>query len=290
MTFAKPRSASDIEIEGIINGFAHAAEYLEKSGFDGIELHGAHGYLLGQFLSRSTNHRTDKYGGILENRSRIIFEIASAIRERVQPSFIIGIKINCVEFQANGFTVEEARRLCLQLEDNRFDFVELSGGTYESLAFSHRLESTQKNEAFFLDFAAVIAPELSKTKVYVTGGFKTAGGMTKALSVVDGVGLGRAVCQEPLLCRDIVQGKVTGAIRQLLDEKDFQITSVAAGAQMRQIGKGHIPIDLSLEENKKIFMADVGLWREKKSNDPDLQCYGYPDISIATTTAYRTGT
>ena len=188
------------------------------------------GYLLAQFLSPTTNQRTDQYGGSLENRSRLIIEISQEIRKRVPSSFIICIKLNSVEFQDKGFNPEECKQLCSSLEANHFDFVELSGGTYEHFAFGHQRESTKKRESFFLEFAETIVPALNKTKVYVTGGFKSVGAMVKALEIVDGVGLARPVCQEPRLCADILAGKVKGAIRQRLDEQDFGITSVAAGS------------------------------------------------------------
>jgi 2,4-dienoyl-CoA reductase-like NADH-dependent reductase (Old Yellow Enzyme family) len=112
MTFAKPRAATDEDIKNIIEGFAHAAEYMEKAGYDGIQLHGAHGYLLAQFLSPSTNKRTDKYGGSLENRARLITEIGQEVRKRTSSSFVLGIKLNSVEFQEKGFdTAEAATRL-----------------------------------------------------------------------------------------------------------------------------------------------------------------------------------
>jgi 2,4-dienoyl-CoA reductase-like NADH-dependent reductase (Old Yellow Enzyme family) len=158
MTFAKPHAASTEEIQGLIDGFAHAAEYMEKAGYDGIELHGAHGYLLAQFFSQTTNQRTDQYGGSLENRARLTLEIAHEIRKRVKPDFIIGIKLNSVEFQEKGFQPEEARELCSLLEKNKFDFVELSGGTYEKLAFVHKKDSTKQRESFFLEFAEMITP------------------------------------------------------------------------------------------------------------------------------------
>ena len=212
------------------------------------------GYLLSQFLSPTTNHRTDKYGGTLANRSRLILEIAQEIRKRVPSSFILGIKLNSVEFQNKGFDTSECRQLCASLEANHFDFVELSGGTYEELAFAHKRESTKKREAFFLDFAETIVPALTKTKTFITGGFKTVGAMVKALDTVDGVGLARPVCQEPRLCADILSGKVKGAIKQRLDESNFGITNVAAGSQIRMIGKDQEPIDLSREENEEAFM------------------------------------
>ena len=230
MSFAKPRSMTTEDIKNVTNEFAHAAEFLSKAGYDGAQLHGAHGYLLAQFLAPSTNQRTDEYGGSLENRSRIILEIATEIRKRVPKSFILGIKINSVEFQKGGFGTEEAKQLCIALEKNSFDFVELSGGTYQELAFGHKRESTKKREAFFLEFADAIAPSLSKTKVYVTGGLRSVKAMVDALKSVDGVGLGRPACQEFHLPNDIIAGKVKSAIQIQLDEQNFGITNVSAGS------------------------------------------------------------
>ncbi|KAL8932555.1 MAG: hypothetical protein Q9211_006247 [Gyalolechia sp. 1 TL-2023] len=278
MQFNKPHPASSEEIERIIQSFVHAAEYLHKAGYDGIQLHGAHGYLLSQFLSPTTNLRTDKYGGSLENRSRLIMEIAQGIRSRLPPSFILGIKINSVEFQDKGFDTEECKHLCAALEANRFDFVELSGGTYESLAFTHKRESSKKREAFFLDFADAIVPALSKTKTYVTGGFKTVGAMVKALKTVDGVGLARPVCQEPRLCADILDGKVKGAIQQRVDPDDFGMTNVAAGTQIRMIGRDQEPIDLSLGEHEEAFKKDMGDWTNTMAHDTGMYSFGFVDI------------
>lgn len=278
MTFAKPRAATDEDIKNVIEGFAHAAEYIEKAGFDGIQLHGAHGYLLAQFLSPTTNRRTDKYGGSLENRARIITEIGQEVRRRTSAKFVLGIKLNSVEFQEKGFDTQEAGTLCKMLEDNQFDFVELSGGTYEKLAFGHQRESTKKREAFFLDFAEKITPGLSQTRVYVTGGFKTASAMASALSTVDGVGLARPVCLEPELPRRILAGQVAAAIDQLTDDNDFGITNIAAGTQIRQLGKDQQPIDLSEQANLDAFMKDVETWQKGLAEDKEGKKFGYVDV------------
>ncbi|OAL55223.1 FMN-linked oxidoreductase [Pyrenochaeta sp. DS3sAY3a] len=286
MTFAKPRAATEEDIVNFIEGFAHAAEYLEKAGYDGIQLHGAHGYLLAQFLSPSTNHRTDKYGGSLENRARLITEIGTEVRRRTSPGFILGIKLNSVEFQDKGFGTEEAATLCKLLEDNSFDFVELSGGTYEQLAFGHKRESTKKREAFFIEFAEKITPSLSKTRTYVTGGLKTASAMVDALQTVDGVGLARPVCLEPELPKQIIEGEVAAAIDQLTDDNDFGITNVAAGTQIRQLGKDQQPIDLSDEKNFEAFKKDMSTWSKGFENDKDGNKYGYVDIESVASVPY----
>jgi 2,4-dienoyl-CoA reductase-like NADH-dependent reductase (Old Yellow Enzyme family) len=286
-TYAKPHPATEDEIKHIIKGWAHAAEYLHKAGFDGIEIHAAHGYLLSQFLAPGTNHRTDKYGGDLENRSRLIFEIADEIRKRVPPSFLIGVKLNSVEFQDGGFDEEECRKLCEKIEANGFDFVELSGGTYEQVGFRYKRDSMKKREAFFLDFAEAIVPALHRCKPFVTGGFKTVGSMVKALDIVDGVGLGRVLCQEPRFVPEVLAGKIQGAIRQRLDPMNYPLTNVAAGTQIRQMGKNEEPVDLSVEENEVAFRKDMAAWMVKKADDKEGKEVGYVDITSVPGVPYK---
>jgi len=289
MEFAKPHAATTEEIARLVDGFAHAAEYLEKAGYDGIQLHGAHGYLLAQFLSETTNLRTDAYGGSIENRARLIVDMATAIRKRVSKNFILGIKINSAEFQKGGTQPEDAKKLCVILEANRFDFVELSGGTYESLAFVHKRDSTKKREAFFVEFAESIVPALKETKAYVTGGFKTVGAMVDALKTVDGCGLARPLTQEPDLCKQILAGKVTGAIQQLFDDTDFGLTNVVAGSQIRQLGRDQQPLDGSKEENVENFKKDMGVWAEALAKDAEkMEKYGYCDMNYVKVVPYGT--
>ncbi|KAJ4351112.1 uncharacterized protein N0V89_006451 [Didymosphaeria variabile] len=265
MKSAEPHPASLEEIEDIIDGFGYAAEYLERAGFDGVEIHGAHGYLLAQFLSQSTNLRNDHYGGSLRNRARLTLEVAEAVRLRTSPDFVMGIKLNSVEFQDKGLTQEEAKQLCIMLEKSTFDFVELSGGTFEDMGFEHKKESTKHREAFFLEFADEITPALSKTKSYITGGFKTAAAMVRALDTVDGVGLGPAACQEPRLPKSILEGKVQAIIKQRPNDQHTALATIVAGSQIRQMSKDQEPFDMSLEENEKAFMKLMNTWMELDS-------------------------
>lgn len=286
LSYAPPHAATLAEIDAIIDGFAHAAEFLSKAGWDGIQIQAAHGFLLSQFLSSVSNQRDDRYGGSLENRIRLIVDIAAECRRRVPKSFIIGIKVNSVDFQ-NGFDTRDARVLVESLEAARFDFVELSGGSVETnyaeltggLGEDSRRESTKKRESFFLDFADQIVAPLSKTKSYVTGGFKTVGGMVDALRTVDGVGLVRAACQEPRLPKDILSGKVTGAIKRLLDDHNFAITTVAAGSQIRQIAKDEEPFDQSIQANAESFLRDFDNFLASYGKDMDEDKYGFLDLS-----------
>lgn len=192
--------------------------------------------------------------------------IAQSIRQKLPSSsgFILGIKINSVEFQEGGFTPEEAKELCQLLEQNEFDFVELSGGTYQSLEFVHKRDSTRKRETFFLEFADKIVPVVTKTKAYITGGFKTLVGMVNAFKTVDGIGLGRPVCQEFRLAKDFLHGQNSsgGAILPILDQDDFGTTVFVARAQIKQAGKDQEPTDMSVQENVDAFLKDMGTWTE----------------------------
>lgn len=114
---------------------------------------------------------------------------------------------------------------------------DLSGGTFEGRAFEHKKESTKARESYFIEFAEMIRPLLKKTVIYVTGGFRTANGMVRAIqdNACQGIGIGRPLGAEPFLCRDILEGKVTGAIENFVPlPKNTQAT----GSQLHQIGRG----------------------------------------------------
>lgn len=283
-TFGTPHAATQEEIKSILEGFAHAADYLEKSGFDGINLHAAHGYLLAQFLSPRTNKRTDAYGGSLVNRMRLILEICQEIRRRVQPDFILSIKLNSTDFQEDGFKPAEARELVRLLQDEiGLDFVELSGGTYEHLGLQWTKDSTREREAFFLEFAEMIVPVLGreeerKTKVFITGGLRSVGAMVKALRVVDGVGLGRPATQEPGLARDILQWKVSGAVKpkEPFDNRSG-LGMLAAGMQIRMLSEGKEPFDLSDGEDVEVLWEAINGLKERSEEEEEKEVVGFPE-------------
>lgn len=288
--FAKPRAMSVDEIKAMVRSWGETAYLCWKAGFDGVQVHCAHGYLLAQFLSPTTNHRTDEYGGSLENRSRIVFEVIAEIDRRVRqhdPSFIVCVKLNSVEFQDKGTTPDEARQLCIMLEQARVDFVDLSGGTFEGRAFHHVKESTKKREAYFIEFAEMIRPLLKKTKVYVTGGLRTASGMAKAVreGACDGVGIGRPLAAEPFLCKELLEGKVTGAIENFVP---LPLNTQASGTQLHQIGLAEDLIsDYSVEsEVKRWEEANKAETERKISILPKVDSSGYPPLKAENGFAY----
>ena len=208
--FATPRALEPDEIEDIIERFATTAMLAEQAGFDGVQIHGAHGYLISQFLSPYTNRRTDAWGGTPAKRRRFLLEIVSAIRSRVSPRFAVGLKLNSADFQRGGFSEEESTAVIAELDALGLDLLEISGGTYETAAMfdePHQRESTQKREAYFLEYAERVRATV-RTPLMVTGGFRTAAGMTRALEsgAVDVVGMARPLAVEPdlpaRLCAD----------------------------------------------------------------------------------------
>ncbi|KAK0552035.1 NADH-dependent flavin oxidoreductase [Tilletia horrida] len=263
MSFAQPKELSVEEIKAIVQRFADTAEIVSQAGADGVQLHGAHGYLLAQFLASTTNKRTDQYGGSLENRSRIIVEIIEAIKARV-PTLSIALKLNAVEFQSGGFTTEDCAALSTKLESLGVDWIELSGGTYEDMRMTpdeeeQKRESTKRREAFFLKFAEMIRPSLQKTRVYVTGGFRTAEGMVRAIEngSTEGIGLARPVAEEPDLPNKILSGEASAAIKTLVPANDSGLGGAVGGLAMKQIGDGQsVILDSSNAEHmQKVFQT-----------------------------------
>ena len=203
--FNTPRALTESEILDIIKKFAMSAKLSKESGFTGVQIHGAHGYLVSQFLSSRHNQRDDKWGGSLENRMRFVLSVYSAIREQVGNSFPIGIKLNSADFMKGGFTEEESMQVVQALSDVGIDLIEISGGTYESPSMMGDKggqkgvkESTLKREAYFLDYMEKVR-KLVKTPLVVTGGFRSGSSMNEALqtSATDFIGIARTMAVDP---------------------------------------------------------------------------------------------
>lgn len=216
----------------------------------------------------------------MNSRLQFISDVGRALKSRVSTSFIVGAKLNSVEFQDDGVSPEEAQELCRALEDLGFDFVELSGGTVEKLGMDWTKDSTRRREAFFLEFAEAITKALgpdSKLKVYLTGGFRSAEAMVKGLNAVHGIGIGRPAAAEPRLSRDILEGRVTGSTKPLEEFENNLLGGLAiAGAQMAQISQGKEPLNYGKAKVIKIMKEDMELWWEKTVQDGDRLEYVRP--------------
>lgn len=143
----KPDDVSLEDIEAIISAFGDTAARAEKAGFDGVEIHAAHGFLLSQFLSSRTNMRTDQYGGTLENNARIIIEIYNAIRNKTSKDFVVFLKVNSFDEIDSEKAFESCQYICSQLSDYGIDGIEISGEG----------EVSDYKESVYRDYAAKIS-------------------------------------------------------------------------------------------------------------------------------------
>lgn len=250
--FPKPRPMTEDEIWKCIEGFGNCALIAKKAGWKGVQIHGAHGYLVSQFLSTLTNLRTDKWGGSLENRARFALEIYRNMRKKVGPNFPIGIKINSADFQRGAFTEEESLEVIDMLSGEGMDMIEVSGGTYEKAAMMGAgkkvKESTQKREAYFADFI-VKARARTKAPLLLTGGFRTLKIMEKAIenNELDFVGLARPFAVFPHLSKELFDGTRTEVHippvktgLKFIDKMGFLDISYFS-KQMKLMGKGKLP-------------------------------------------------
>jgi 2,4-dienoyl-CoA reductase-like NADH-dependent reductase (Old Yellow Enzyme family) len=214
--WGEPVALTEPEIEDLIVRFVRAARVASETGFDGAQIHAAHGYLISQFLSPRANIRQDKWGGSLENRARFLMEIVKATKAAVGPGFAVSVKLNSADFQKGGFEFEDSLTVAGWLADAGVDMLEVSGGTYEQPRMMNtdglkapdqpKAASTRAREAYFLDFARAMmkgkAPPLM-----VTGGFRSAESMSEALSEGVGVvGLGRPLCADTDAARTLLKG------------------------------------------------------------------------------------
>lgn len=218
--FGKPRAMTGAEIEDVIRRFAFVASVARDTGFTGVQIHGAHGYLISSFLSPDVNTRTDEWGGSLENRARLLLETVRAVRKGVGPDFPISVKLNSADFQRGGFSHEDAIKVASWLNAEGLDLLEISGGTYEQPRLvglddmtlhpekaETRRESTIAREAYFLEYAKDIRAATTMP-LMVTGGFRSVAGMNAALAsgTMDVVGIARPLCVDPEIAGKLLSG------------------------------------------------------------------------------------
>ncbi|MEI7054244.1 NADH:flavin oxidoreductase/NADH oxidase family protein [Nocardioides sp. CCNWLW239] len=216
--FAEPRELTNSEIEDLIRRFATTAKIVTGAGFDGVQIHGAHGYLISQFLSPLSNQRTDDWGGTPEKRCRFVLEVLRAIRAEVGAQTPVAIKLNSADFQKGGFGEDESLEVVHALAEEGLDLLEISGGTYTSAAMlgvdPSLKASTRRREAYFLSYAERVRAELPALPLMLTGGFRTVGGMVDAVEsgAVDLVGLGRPLTVQPDFPADLLAGRTDESV------------------------------------------------------------------------------
>ncbi|CAG8138418.1 unnamed protein product [Penicillium olsonii] len=205
LAFPKPREMTPKDIERVIRLFVDTARMVADSGFSGIELHAAHGYLLDQFMNAKSNHRTDAYGGSPEKRARLLLEILQGCREVVPKGFCIGVKMNSADHGAAN--LEDTMSQIGLLVAAGIDFLEISGGTYENprMVEGDKSQTVKKSartaarEAFFLDFAKETRNRYPNLVLMLTGGFRSRSGAEAAIkeNACDIVGMARPAAINP---------------------------------------------------------------------------------------------
>ncbi|GJL92393.1 NADH:flavin oxidoreductase/NADH oxidase family protein [Hyphococcus sp.] len=218
--FAAPRALSADEIEEVIERFANAASVAKRTGFSGVQVHAAHGYLISEFLNPRVNLRDDDWGGGLDNRARLLLRVIREVRAQVGSGFPVSVKLNSSDFQKGGFAPEESLQVARWLNQEGVDLLEISGGSYEQPAMmdleglESRFEETKRastlaREAYFLTYAEEIR-KVAAMPLMVTGGFRTSAGMMDAVSsgACDVVGLARPLCVDPDAPAKLLRGEV----------------------------------------------------------------------------------
>ncbi|CAN7334445.1 NADH:flavin oxidoreductase/NADH oxidase family protein [Duganella sp. LjRoot269] len=242
--FAQPVEMSTAQIEEVIARFAATAHAAEQAGFNGVQIHAAHGYLISQFLSPLTNRRTDDWGGSLANRARLLLAVVSAVRSRVSAGFSVSVKLNSADFQRGGFSEDDAKQVVLLLNELPVDLIELSGGSYESPAMQGRTADgrTLAREAYFLEFAKDLAA-IARMPVMTTGGIARKAVAEQVLaSGVAVAGIATALAEVPDLPLQWRDGREPAALPPAVEWKDKTMASVAAMGlvkrRLRALGDG----------------------------------------------------
>ena len=222
-TFAPPRALKAAEIEDVVERFVHTASVAKQTGFTGVQIHAAHGYLISEFLNPLVNRRDDEWGGSLENRARLLLSVLRGVRARVGSGYAVSVKLNSSDFQKGGFAPEDSLQVAEWLNEEGVDLLEVSGGSYEQPAMMDiegmdaryeetKRESTRAREAYFLTYAEEMR-RVAKMPLMVTGGFRTRAGMEEALAggACDVCGLARPLCVDPDLPNKLMRGDIGAA-------------------------------------------------------------------------------
>ena len=220
--YGTPKPLTNEEIEDVIERFIFTAKVAQDTGFTGIQIHSAHGYLMSEFLSPDINKRNDEWGGSLENRSRILLRIINGCREALGDNYPISVKLNSADFQKGGFSAEDSSKVASMLSDAKIDLLEISGGTYEQPRLlgldtvsinpkrsEIRKESTIAREAYFLAYTEEIKKVID-IPLMVTGGFRSRLAMETAINqgACEIVGIGRPLCSDPLSVKKLLNRSI----------------------------------------------------------------------------------
>lgn len=242
--FTPPRAMTEADIAEVKARFVKASMLAEATGFNGVQIHAAHGYLLSQFLSPLTNQRVDRWGGSLENRARLLVDVVREVRAAVSARFAVSVKLNSADFQRGGFSPDDAKQVVVMLNNLGVDLIELSGGSYEAPAMHGQARDgrTLAREAYFLEFAKDIAT-VASMPVMVTGGIRRLPVAEQVLdSGIEVVGMATALAIEPNLPKAWREGAERAPMLRAITWKNKVLASVGYMAmvkhQLRRLSLG----------------------------------------------------
>jgi dimethylglycine catabolism A len=204
-----PHRVTDEEVAELIRGFAASARNLDAAGFDGVELHAAHDFLLAQFLSPARNDRDDRWGGDLEGRCRILVEIVAGIRAATGSRFAVGVRLGASEFVEGGVDVEEAGRIVAWLQQRApIDYLSVSQGSFGA-PFDRHLPDMRFPDAPFVSLAERLAADAPGLPVMAVGKVPTVAAATRLLreSDVELIGMCRPLLADADLVRKARDGQ-----------------------------------------------------------------------------------
>lgn len=275
------------DVEGVVEAFGRAAERAKEAGFDGVQIHAAHGYLLSQFLSPAFNKREDACGGSIENRASIVMEVLHRIRAGVGKNYPVFIKINSRDFLEGGLDLEDSSVACRMLEREGIDSIEISGGTRASgkMKSSRNGISSEADEAYFEDAARVFRGEVQVPLILVGGirSFEVAERLVKE-NVADFVAMSRPFIREPGLVHRWKSGEIdkascisdTGCLVAGLDGCGIRCVVERAGDCDGKNSPGDIK-----EAVREVY---GGVAKDELemggSDDPIYECMGYTEEDL----------
>ncbi|MHA1395552.1 MAG: oxidoreductase [Promethearchaeota archaeon] len=257
-----PRALTIEEIKTIIKRYGEAAVRAEKAGFDGVEIHAAHGYLPGQFLSPYTNKRTDEYGGSLENRMRFLLEVFDEVKSKVSENFIISLRMNGSDYIEGGFEIEEATIVAKKMEEKGIDIISVSAGTYDSKIYLIPYMSRPKG--VFIHLAAEIKKAVSKVPVIGVGRINDPIFAEKLLQdgKADLIAFGRQSIADPEFVNKIKNNKIDDIVKCIacLQCAD-KLMSITGGAIECAVNPNLLELESEIEKSptpKKVLIVGTG--------------------------------
>lgn len=192
--------ATKKELQKVASNFAKAAKKCKNAGCDGVQIHAAHGFLLHSFLSPHTNKREDCYGGAIENRARLLFEVYKEVRDTVGKNFIVGVKLSFSDLLPDGSSTEDMLWVCKQLEKMGIDFIEVSSGMLMDGSEQSLCPRIKEKEGPFLESAKAVADCVDVPVISVCG-YRTPQFVQQVLDTtkVSAISFGRPLVCEPAL-------------------------------------------------------------------------------------------